>query len=122
MTLRRVVAAVQALAVLASLAFVVLLFVDEPGGTKAPATPATAAAAPSAGQAVYTAECAKCHGARGQGGLGPQLAGGRMAERYPDAADQVAVVARGRGGMPAFGNSLSAEQIAAVVAYTRTEL
>ena len=41
---------------------------------------------------------------------------------YPDPADQIAVVTNGRGGMPAFGDRLSAEEIAAVVEYTRTVL
>jgi mono/diheme cytochrome c family protein len=41
---------------------------------------------------------------------------------YPDAADEIAVVTNGRGGMPAFSERLSAEEIAAVVDYTRTVL
>ena len=41
---------------------------------------------------------------------------------YPDPADQIAVVTNGRGGMPAFGEKLSEEEIAAVVEYTRTVL
>ena len=40
---------------------------------------------------------------------------------FPDPADQIAVVADGRGSMPSFAESLT-EQIAAVVDYTRTEL
>ena len=43
-------------------------------------------------------------------------------EAFPDAADQEAVVANGRGSMPAFADSLTREQIAAVVEYTRTGL
>ena len=43
-------------------------------------------------------------------------------EAFPDAADQEAVVANGRGSMPAFADSLTPEQIAAVVEYTRTGL
>lgn len=119
MTFRRVVTAVQALALLASAAFVLLLFVEAPTGTKAPAAQRVSTLP---GQAVFATQCAKCHGARGQGGLGPQLAGGRVVERFPNVADQVEVVSEGRGRMPAFGASLTADQIAAVVAYTRTGL
>ena len=41
---------------------------------------------------------------------------------FPDPQDQIAVVTHGRGGMPAFGERLSPEEIAAVVDYTRTVL
>ena len=40
----------------------------------------------------------------------------------PTPADEIAVVANGRGSMPVFADSLTAEQIAAVVEYTRTGL
>jgi mono/diheme cytochrome c family protein len=43
-------------------------------------------------------------------------------EAFPDAADQVAVVTNGQGGMPDFGNDLTPEQIDAVVEFTRTDL
>ena len=45
-----------------------------------------------------------------------------MIERYPEVADQVAIIVQGRGGMPSFEDRLSAEQIDAVVAYTREVL
>ena len=47
---------------------------------------------------------------------------GESSTVYPDPADQVAVVTNGRGGMPAFGDKLTEEEIAAVVEYTRTVL
>ena len=62
-----------------------------------------------------------CHGSQGEGGVGPVLAG-QVVTRFPDAADQIAVVTNGRGGMPAFGNDLTDEEIAQVVEYTRTDL
>jgi mono/diheme cytochrome c family protein len=120
-SLRRIVTVVQGLAVVASVVFVILLFIDEPTGTKAPKAAATSVAAAGPGQALFATNCASCHGARGQGGLGPQLAG-RVKQHFPDAADQVAFVTKGSGSMPAFGNSLTPEQIAAIVAYTRTGL
>jgi hypothetical protein len=73
-------------------------------------------------EATYVSSCAGCHGAGGQGGLGPQLADGAVVAAFPDEADQVEVVAEGRGGMPGFGDRLSPEQVAAVVAFTREDL
>jgi mono/diheme cytochrome c family protein len=98
----------------AALAFVIALFVNEPdtGGGTASAPP---------GASVYSASCAGCHGADGGGGVGPQLAG-RVTDRFPDAADEVAVVTNGRGGMPSFKGDLTPEQIEQVVEYTRTGL
>lgn len=43
-----------------------------------------------------------------------------MVAAFPDEADQVQVVAEGRGGMPSFGDRLSPEEIDAVVEYTRS--
>ncbi|MFV0526399.1 MAG: c-type cytochrome [Acidimicrobiales bacterium] len=74
------------------------------------------------GQEIYQANCASCHGSEGQGGIGWKLNDGQALERYPDPADEAAVVADGRSGMPAFGAKLSAEEIDAVVAYTREVL
>ena len=45
-----------------------------------------------------------------------------MVHDFPNPADQEAVVANGRGSMPSFSGSLTAEQIKAVVEYTRTGL
>jgi cytochrome c oxidase subunit II len=75
------------------------------------------------GQEIYQARCASCHGATGGGGLGPRLAG-RMTERFPDIADQIALVTNGVRGtnMRAFGEVLSPEEIEAVVRYTREAL
>ena len=57
----------------------------------------------------------------GGGGAGPKLAG-RMEDVYPDIADQIAVIANGRGSMPAFGSALTPEQIEAVAKYEREVL
>jgi mono/diheme cytochrome c family protein len=131
---KKVVTVVEGIAVLATVAFVVLLFVAKPAPlpTKAGATgadppggpAAKVAAVPAAshsdGAAIFRAQCAGCHGAQGQGSFGPQLAQGRVAQRFPDPQSEINVVTKGRGSMPAFGASLAADQIAAVVAYTRT--
>ena len=73
------------------------------------------------GAAIFATRCASCHGADGGGGFGPTLAG-VVTSRFPNPADQEAVVANGRGAMPSFSDSLTPEQIAAVVEFTRTGL
>ena len=113
MLLRRLVNLVEIVALVAAFAFVLLLFVNEPddgGGT-----------ARSPGAEIYSSNCATCHGATGQGGVGPRLAD-VVVGRYPDAADEIRVVTSGRSGMPAFSSRLSADEIRAVVEYTRTDL
>jgi len=74
------------------------------------------------GREVYQRRCANCHGTAGGGGTGPELAGGAVAAAYPDPADQVALIADGRNGMPAFAGSLTTAEIEAVVRYTREVL
>ena len=73
------------------------------------------------GQQIYRANCASCHGQAGGGGIGPKLAG-LVEKRYPDIADQEAVIANGRSSMPKFGSRLSAEEINAVARYEREAL
>ena len=114
--LDRVVRAVQLVAAVATAAFVILLFTNEP--QKPAAVPK---AGPSTGQAIFETRCSSCHGVDGGGGFGPTLAG-VVVQRYPNPADQEAVVANGQGSMPSFASSLTPEQITAVVTYTRTDL
>ena len=74
------------------------------------------------GRQVWVAHCQRCHGPTGQGGAGPKIAG-RMPQAYPDPAAQVAVVRNGKGaGMPAWRALLTAEEIDAVVQYSRRVL
>ncbi|HEX5613940.1 MAG TPA: cytochrome c [Acidimicrobiia bacterium] len=73
------------------------------------------------GRDVYVRSCAPCHGLSGQGASGPRLAGD-VTERYPDPADQRAVVASGRGVMPGFSGELSDAELDAIVRYTREVL
>ena len=86
------------------------------GGTGAAGT--TAAASNVDGQALYEDNCAACHGKTGGGGIGPSLKG--IQNKFPNAADENAIVKNGQGSMPSFGGNLSDEEIAAIVAYTRT--
>jgi cbb3-type cytochrome c oxidase subunit III len=90
------------------------------GEATPPATEAVDPDQAALGAQVYADTCDGCHGADGEGGFGPQLAGGAAVSKYPDPADQIAVVTDGRGAMPAYDGDLTPEEIAAVVAYTRS--
>ncbi len=70
-------------------------------------------------QSLYAEHCADCHGVDGGGAVGTRLAG-LVVARYPDPADQSAVVAEGRNTMPAFANVLTPAEIAALTSYTRS--
>ncbi|HXF60050.1 MAG TPA: cytochrome c, partial [Caldilineaceae bacterium] len=73
----------------------------------------------SMGEQVYTTNCASCHQPNGQGsGAYPALSGNPFVTAE-DSTQVIQTVVQGRGQMPAFGNSLSSEQIAAVVSYIR---
>lgn len=136
--LRRIANAVEAIVALALVLTIVLLFTNDPtpvGSTPGVPRPsldayglpadavATNAPLPVVDAAsIYGQQCAACHGAAGEGGVGPALADGRTVERYPDAADQVAVVADGRGAMPAFADRLTSEEIESIVDFVRNDL
>jgi mono/diheme cytochrome c family protein len=113
----RFVDVVEVLALAGAAITVILLGVNaaDDGGS-ATGTPANAE-----GAAIFEDTCARCHGAEGQGVTAPALAG-TVVDRYPDPADQIAVVTQGSGAMPAFGGALSPEQIEAVVSFTREDL
>jgi mono/diheme cytochrome c family protein len=110
---KRIVNAVEVLALIAAAVFFLLLFTNEPSesGSGASASP---------GATLFAANCARCHGSDGGGGLGPQLSDGAVTKRFPNVADQVKFVTRGASGMPGFGGDLSPADIEQVVAYTRT--
>jgi mono/diheme cytochrome c family protein len=89
----------------------------EPPPAPAPADPA-AADAPTEDQrqAFLAAGCGGCHGPEGGGGVGPALAGN------PNLVDTEMVVTQileGGNGMPAFADTLTNEEIAAVANYIR---
>ncbi len=115
--LERVVHVVQVGTLLAVVSFVILLFVNEP----AKPAPVPKVGTANAGATIFATRCATCHGADGSGGFGPALAG-VVVQRYPNVADQVAVVTNGQGSMPSFAGSLTPAQIQAVVDYTRAGL
>jgi mono/diheme cytochrome c family protein len=75
----------------------------------------------TSGEALYADICQGCHMPGGVGAVGagayPALAGNPKLE---SAAYPLALVINGRGGMPAFGDLLTDQQVAAVVGYVRT--
>lgn len=72
----------------------------------------------ASGSDVYVqAGCDSCHGSDGEGGTGPALAGN---DSLGDPEAVITQIVQGGGGMPSFGDELSAEEIAAVATHERT--
>jgi mono/diheme cytochrome c family protein len=72
------------------------------------------------GAAVFGENCSTCHGATGLGGNGgPDLTTMPLAQTEEGAIEQVT---NGGGGMPAFGGTLSEEEIENVAAYVVHEI
>ena len=73
-----------------------------------------------AGKELFAEHCAACHGADATGGIGPNLTA-KTFKFGRSAADITTTIKGGRpGGMPAFGNQLSGEQISSLVAFIRS--
>ena len=78
----------------------------------------------TAGSVTFRTKCAMCHGQDGGGSeVGksmnvPDLRA-PVVQTLPD-AELAKVISNGKGGMPAFKNSLSEEQIHALVAHIRS--
>ncbi|MEZ5225760.1 MAG: cytochrome c [Acidimicrobiales bacterium] len=73
-----------------------------------------------AGEAIYGAACSGCHGADGTGTVtGRSLVG--IGAQEADRSVHIASVTNGKGGMPAFADELSADEIDAAVTYVRLE-
>lgn len=70
-----------------------------------------------AGMAVYESSCAGCHGADGEG----SERGRPLLDVAAEASRSVHVdsVTNGKGGMPAFGEGLSEEEIGQAISYVR---
>ncbi len=105
--------------VAASVVVIAAMGIAACSSTETPAAPTDPVLAQ--GQQLYLANCASCHGRSGGGGLGPKLSG-VVAERYPNIADQEAVILNGRGSMPAFKTRFDQAQLDAVTRYTREAL
>jgi cytochrome c6 len=89
------------------------------GGALLGALAAPALAAPD-GSALYAANCSACHQPSGQGitGAFPALAKDKFVGGDPKLV--AATVLNGRGGMPAFRDSLNDDQLAATVSFVRS--
>jgi mono/diheme cytochrome c family protein len=75
---------------------------------------------PEVGAVVFSEQCSVCHGATGHGGNGgPDLTTMPLAQSEEGAIQQVT---NGGGGMPAFGGTLSEEEIENVAAYVAQEI
>ena len=72
-----------------------------------------------ASESLFVANCSACHQRDGQGipQAFPTLVGSRVVQGEP--GDLVALLLKGRGGMPAFRTQLDDAQIAAVASYVR---
>ena len=109
--------------------------------------PSAASADPvlSEGEEIYSVQCAGCHGGAGGGGQGRPLSDGDVLLTFPDPQDHITWVAEGSaavgegnpygdpnrpggqhiagetagGVMPGFGETLTEEEIVAVVRYER---
>jgi mono/diheme cytochrome c family protein len=98
------------------------------------------------GAEIYSSQCAACHGGSGGGGVGRPLDAGQVLATFPTIESQLQFVAVGTAGigagnpygdpdreggphiagdfgnMPAFGESLTGEELLAVVRYEREVL
>lgn len=88
--------------------------------------PGMAAAEPEAKLFVdsssdYAAQCARCHGGdgRGQTAKGRQTHAGDLTKSRVSDAKGIRMITNGSGEMPAFKDSLSAEQIKGVMNYAK---
>jgi len=97
-------------------------------GAKAPAQSTgdtagtgSATASSTTGEQTYREICQACHMANAEGGTGAARIPALAANSHLADADFVlGRVLHGQGGMPAFAEMLSPEQIAGVVTYVRT--
>ncbi|HEX6141691.1 MAG TPA: cytochrome D1 domain-containing protein [Geminicoccaceae bacterium] len=81
--------------------------------------PTAGLAAPD-GAAVFREHCASCHGADRLGGTGPALLPSNLGRLKPEEAHEVIAAGRMQTQMPAFGETLSAEEVEALVALIYT--
>ncbi len=76
----------------------------------------------SKGAAVYSKNCSTCHLPDGKGvpGAFPAITGSAVVKG--DIKVQANLIINGKGGMPAFGKMLKADELAQVISYTRNAL
>ncbi len=83
------------------------------------------AEAQDSGAATYKTKCAACHGADGKGqttiGKADKIRDLSSAEvQQQSDADLTAIIATGKGKMPAYGKSLKPDQVKELVAHIRS--
>ncbi len=83
--------------------------------TSTPTTSSGGTVSAAAGKTVFTSTCASCHTLADAGTTG--TVGPNLDDLKPDDALVVHQVTNGGGGMPAFGNQLSEDQIKSVALY-----
>ncbi|MBA3979027.1 MAG: cytochrome c oxidase subunit II [Alcanivorax sp.] len=72
------------------------------------------------GKPIYDRACAMCHGAQGQGqGMFPSFQQSALMMDADRQQENIDILLRGRGAMPAFRAQLSPKEIAAVITYQR---
>lgn len=86
------------------------------GATLAGCTPSPAPDA--TGEEIYLQLCSRCHGEDLAGGIGPALGPGSNAASQDDEFLELTIM-RGRGRMPAFGSTLSADQLERLIGFIR---
>jgi len=84
--------------------------------------PGAALAQSASGEAVYAEHCASCHGAGRLGGTGPALIAETLGRMKPEAIAAVIAAGRPATQMPAFGKTLSLDEIKALAVYIKTPL
>lgn len=72
----------------------------------------------ASGEEIYLQVCSRCHGTDLEGGLGTALGPGSTSVERSDEFLAEAI-AQGRGRMPSFSQTLTADQIDRVVEYLR---
>jgi len=115
--------------VTASLAIALLLVAcgggsDSPAAETPPKPTGTLAgdAALLEGRTIYAKYCSACHGVSGRGGPGTAFVGGQLLRNRPTAEEEAALIRKGQAVMPSFRETLTPEQVDAVVRYTREVL
>lgn len=93
----------------------------DPGRGDEPGAGGVRPFAPKSGEEVYRAVCQACHMADAKGGQGAGMIPALAANpRLAQPAYPITLVAKGRGAMPWFNDTLTPTQVAAVVTYIRT--
>lgn len=79
------------------------------------------ASLPGSGAEIFKNNCARCHGADAKGGAGPDLTDPQRKAKWAESEDRIInKVTNGGSRMPAFGETLSADEIKEVAGFVRS--